>query len=88
MKVKANLVISKGYSTAIIASQWIGECLKHCEEYNEEYYGEQYRSQPRERATVTVIFDVPDSVFEREPIPELQATLQPITESDLVNSAL
>lgn len=74
MKVTAHLVVSNRYSRAVMASQWINECLKHCEEYNEEYYGEGYLSEPRERATVTVVFDVPDMVFERRSVSELPAT--------------
>ena len=69
MKVTGHLVVSKGYSRVITASQWIDEMRKHCEEYNEEYLGEGYRSKPKERAVVTVEFEVPDSVFDPDPDP-------------------
>ncbi|HEY9481283.1 MAG TPA: hypothetical protein VIR98_03590 [Candidatus Paceibacterota bacterium] len=74
MKVTAHLVVSKGYSRAIIASQWINEVLTHCEEHNQAHHGEEYLSQPKDRAVVTVEFEVPDSVFDRPPTPVLPAT--------------
>jgi len=75
MKVTAHLVVSKGYGRAIMASQWIDECLQHCEEHNAEHCGEGYLSEPKDRATITVSFDVPDSVFEREPVPMIEGAL-------------
>ncbi len=67
MKVTAHIEVSKGYNKAIAASQWIDELLKQSEEHNQEHYGEGYLSQPKDRAVVTVEFEVPDSVFERPP---------------------
>lgn len=71
MKVTAHLVVSKGYSRAIIASQSINEVVTHCEEYNEEHWGENYRTKDRERAVITVEFEVPDEIFKRQPIVEV-----------------
>lgn len=69
MKVKAHLVVSKGYHLAITASQWVDEVLEHCEEYNKEHHGEGYLTKPKERAVVTVEFEVPDNVFNPLPPP-------------------
>lgn len=74
MKVVAHLVVAKGHGTAITASQWPDEVLIHCEEHNREHYGEGYLSSPKDRAVVTVEFEVPDSVFERSPIQVVKAT--------------
>ena len=77
MKVKAHIVIEKGYIVGIRASQWKDEMLVHTEEYNEEYHGETYLSKPRQRAVVTIEFEVPDSVFEREPAMVIQGEVVP-----------
>ena len=73
MKVTAHLLIAKGSVWALSASQWIDEVLFAAEEHNREYYGEDFLSNPRDRAVVTIIFEVPDEVFERKPITELNA---------------
>ena len=74
MKVTAHLLIAKGYSRAISASQWINEVLVAAEEYNKDYYGEEeFLSNPMVKAAVTITFEVPDEVFERKPITELNA---------------
>ena len=75
MRVTAHLVVSKGYGRAIIASQSIDEVLTHCEDHNQEHYGESYLSKPKQRAVVTVEFEVPDSVFERPPTQVVDATV-------------
>lgn len=75
MKVIAHLVVSKDYGKVISASRWIDEALIHCEEHNMEHHGEEYLSKPKDRAVVSVEFEVPDSVFERLPVPVLPATV-------------
>lgn len=76
MKVKAHLVVSKGYGSAIVCSQWIGEMHDHCETFNREYFGPEYLSRDRERTVVTVEFDVPDYVFQREPAPQIEGKIE------------
>lgn len=75
MKVKAHVMVSKGHGLAIDASQWPSELENSCEEYNREYLGEEYLSQPKDRAVVTVEFEVADSVFERPPRPEVEGKM-------------
>ena len=65
MKVTGHLVVSKGYSRVITASQWLNEVLESCREYNEEYYGSDYHLKPKDRAVITVEFEVPDSLLIR-----------------------
>ena len=74
-KIKAHLVISDGYGTAIIASQWISELQEHCDEHNAESLGDGWRSSRRRRAVVTVEFEVDDDVFNPEPIPVVAAAV-------------
>jgi len=75
MKVKAYVMVSKGYGLAISASQWPSEMENSCEEHNREHFGEEYLSRQKERAVVTVEFEVPDSVFERPPRPEVKGNM-------------
>lgn len=49
---------------------------------HKEYYGEGYLSRPKNRATVTVTFEVPDSVFERTPVPIIEGVIEPTTPAD------
>ncbi|MFZ3054773.1 MAG: hypothetical protein WA091_02230 [Minisyncoccales bacterium] len=69
MKVKAHLIVSKGYGLALAASQWIDQLRNDCEEHNRDYHGDDYLSQPKDRAVVTVEFEVPDNVFNPPPAP-------------------
>ena len=71
MKVVAHVVVARGYGIAIKASQWIDELQQHCEDSNREAYGDGYLSEDRERAVVTVTFEVPDHVFKRQTVPEI-----------------
>lgn len=76
MKVTAYLVVSRGYKLVISASQWIDELLENCDEHNREYHGEGWRQEVRDRAVVTVEFELPDSVFDPSPPPPtIQGTL-------------
>ena len=72
MKVKAHLVVQKEYGLAISASQWIEEVQKQAEEYNQQYLEEDYLCKDRKRAVITVEFDVPDSIFLRELVPQVE----------------
>lgn len=81
MQFTAHLLIAKGYRRAIEASQWIDELLVKCEEINAEHFGDDYLSQGKYNAVVTVTFEVPDSVFERPPIPVIEANIVPPNES-------
>ena len=82
MKYKAHIMISKGCPIAISADQScedLGQraeannCEKHeghCEENSTEYL-----RHDRTYTVVTVEFEVPDSVFVREPIPLVKDSL-------------
>jgi hypothetical protein len=72
MKVTAHIMVSKGHGLGISASQWPYELENSCEEHNREHYGEEYLSKPRDQAVVTVEFEVPDSVFERQERPVVE----------------
>jgi hypothetical protein len=76
MKVKAHLVVSKGYGSAIVCSQWIGEMHEHCEVFNREHFGPEYLSRDRERAVVTVEFEVPDNIFHRDAVPQVEGKIE------------
>lgn len=66
MRVKAYVVVHRGYGTAIFAGQWPDRLDVECEEYNRAIYGEfDYLSRDKERAVVTVTFDLPVDVFKR-----------------------
>jgi len=71
MKVKAHLVVSKGYGLAITASQWLDQLRIETEKHNRDYHGEDYLSHPKDRAVVTVEFEVPDDVFNPPPAPPI-----------------
>lgn len=73
MRVKAYLVVQRGYGTAIFASQWPDRLAIECEEYNQAMHGEStYLSCDKERAVVTVTFDLPVDVFKRPPRAQLE----------------
>jgi hypothetical protein len=75
MKYKAYVMVGRDYNLAISASQWRDELLENAEEHNRETYGESYLSKPRDRTVIVVEFEVPDSVFEREPLPVVAGEL-------------
>ena len=75
MKVVAHVVVAKGYSIAIKASQWVDELQQHCEECNQEAFGDRYLSEDRERAVVTVTFEVPEHVFKRQTVAEIKGEI-------------
>lgn len=85
MKVKGHIMVMKGYGTAIMASQWRDELAQRCEERNQEHYApgdddepehdSTYLAHYRSCAVVTVEFDVPDDVFKRQPLPEVQGVV-------------
>jgi hypothetical protein len=66
MRVNAYVVVLRSYSTAISASQWPDRLEFECEEYNRSIHGESlYLGRDKERAVVTVTFDLPPDVFKR-----------------------
>jgi len=75
MKVTAHIQVSKGYGRGIQCSQWIDELLESSEEYNQEHHSDGWLSKDRDRAVVTVTFEVPDSVFKRDPIAKLEGQI-------------
>ncbi len=75
MKVKAHVIISKGYGTAITASQWLNELQESCDGHNAEYCGSGWQFEPRNRIVVTVEFEVPDDAFDPPEILEVKGTL-------------
>jgi len=83
MKVKAHLVVAKGYERAITASQWVDEVLDHCDEHNKENGGENWRHERLDRTVVTVEFEVPDSVFDPpDPPIVLQGTVSDVPKKE------
>jgi hypothetical protein len=76
MKFTAHILIEKDYWLGLDASQWPSGLIQAAEEFNEEYHGVDWRSHPRQRAVVTVEFDVPDNIFEREAIETIKGTMK------------
>lgn len=76
MKVRAHLMVAKGYALAIMASQWPEGLEQRCEEHNQQRYApgdddepghdSNYLAYDRDRTVVTVEFELPDSVFRRQ----------------------
>lgn len=70
-------MVAKGYWLGIMASQWKSELEQKCEEHNQQHHAPGYDDSPehsdnylnydRDRAVVTVEFEVPDEVFKRQP---------------------
>jgi hypothetical protein len=77
MKVRAHLIIDSRSDTAIKCSHDVDQLKIESEEFNEERHGIAYRSLKKERTVVTVTFEVPDSVFDRPPVPVIEASLVP-----------
>ncbi len=77
MKVKAHLIIDSRSNIAIKGSQDVAQLKLESEEFNEERYGITYRSFKKERTVVTVTFEVPDTVFDRSPVPVIEASIVP-----------
>ncbi len=76
MKVTTHIVVQRGYARGITASQDIGELIEQCDDYNRDQCGENWQQELRERAIVSVEFEVPDSVFQPPPPPVvLQGTV-------------
>jgi hypothetical protein len=70
----AHLIVSKGYSKGIDCHQNIDDAVRHAEEWNAQLLGEDYMSKDRERAVITVLFNVPDKIFKREHIVSVTGT--------------
>jgi hypothetical protein len=78
MRVKAYVVVHRGYGIAISAGQWPDHLEFECEEYNRSIHGESlYLGRDKERAVVTVTFDLPPDVFKRPPRVQVEGKAVP-----------
>ena len=76
MKIKAHLIVCKGYGLAISASQWIDDLREQTDEHNREYTGDNWRNEEKDRVVITVEFECPNEVFAPLPKPpEIKAKI-------------
>ena len=87
MKVKAHILVRKGYHLGMACSQWRSELEEKAERANQEWHtpgddedpqnNSDYLNHDRTLSVVTVEFDVPDEVFKRTPPPVIAGEVKP-----------